>query len=660
MCGIAGVIAWSNRFRVTRHALERMSAAIAHRGPDAQGVWINHEAEPTRDKPQAALVHRRLSVIDLDPRANQPFTDHRGRWVVFNGEIYNFRELRAELSQLNPDHPWRTNCDTEVLLVAYDVWGEQCVHHLNGMFAFAIWDESNQSLYLARDRMGQKPLYFTLLGDDAEQPQGIAFASELIALRHAPGFNSTIDPDALGLYLRWGYIPAPWTIYTGAEKLPPGQWMRISAQSSASEKYFDPNAPIPHEHTDDLVERTRSLVTQSVRNQLVADVPLGCFLSGGIDSSIIAAAMKSAVGRDQKVLTFSIGFEDKRYDETAYATGVARHLGTEHRNFTVQPDAANDLPGLAATFGEPFADSSALPTHYLARETRNHVTVALSGDGGDELFAGYDRYRAIWLSAAFDQLPQRLKKIALSKLWQNIPAIHPKNPMTRAKRLLAALDLPPEKRYDSFMRLFTENQLTHVHKAKPRASALGPPNPPNWLTTEFNRLSTSRDIVESALALDRETYLPHDLLFKVDSCSMLHALEVRSPFMDHNLVHFAASLSTHQLLGHPPTAKSFMQSPMTTPGKRLLRQAFARDLPPAVFRRKKMGFAIPISDWLRTSLRPMLHDLLFAKGSFASTHFQTPALRKLILEHDIGKADHGQRLYALLMLELWHRSQLRP
>jgi asparagine synthase (glutamine-hydrolysing) len=647
MCGIAGVIAWSDRFRVTRDALQRMSACIAHRGPDAEGIWINHEVEPTRDKPQAALVHRRLSVIDLDPRANQPFTDHRGRWIVFNGEIYNFRDLRAELSKLRTDYAWRTTCDTEVLLLAYDVWGEKCVDHLNGMFAFAIWDESNQSLYLARDRMGQKPLYFTLLGDDADQPQGIAFASELNALRHVPGFVVGLDQDALGLYLRWGYIPAPWTIYTGVEKLPPGHWMRVSAVASASEKYFEPNTFVPGEMTGDLVERTRSLVTQSVRSQLVADVPLGCFLSGGIDSSIIAAAMKAAVRRDQNVLTFSIGFDDKRYDETSYAAEVAHHLGTEHRNFTVQPDAASDLPKLAAIFGEPFGDSSALPTHYLARETRNHVTVALSGDGGDELFAGYDRYRAMWLSAAFDQMPERLKKIALSKLWQSIPAIHPKNPVTRAKRLLASLELQPAARYDSFMRYFTEAQIAELMPGAKQG---------DWITSEFKRMTNNRDVVEAAIALDRETYLPHDLLFKVDACSMLHALEVRSPFMDHNLVHFAASLSTQQLLGQPPTATSFMQFPMTTPGKRLLREAFARDLPPTVFRRKKMGFAIPIGDWLCTSLRPMLNDLLFAQDSFASNHLQLRAVRELVDDHQNQKADHGPRLYALLMLELWHRA----
>ncbi|HEX8522873.1 MAG TPA: asparagine synthase (glutamine-hydrolyzing) [Tepidisphaeraceae bacterium] len=660
MCGIAGVIAWSDRFRITRETLAAMSACIAHRGPDAEGVWLNHEAEPTAERPQAGLVHRRLAVIDLDPHANQPFTDGRGRWVTFNGEIYNFRELRRELSHLKPDYAWRTDCDTEVLLVAYDAWGDQCVDHFNGMLAFAIWDERANTLYLARDRMGQKPLYFTLLGGE-EGCEGLAFASELTALRQVPSFDHSIDPESLNLYLRWGYVPAPWTIYQAAEKLPPSHWMRIGPRSHIAEQYFDPNEPSPRKQNhESVVEQARNLVTQAVQRQLVADVPLGCFLSGGIDSSIIAAAMKAAVGQNQKVLSFSIGFDDKRYDETAFAAEVAKHLGTEHRNFVVQPDAVHDLPILARTMGEPFGDSSALPTHYLSRETRRHVTVALSGDGGDELFAGYDRYRAMWMAGAFDQMPERLKKIALSKIWQRLPAIHPKNPITRAKRLLASLDLPPGRRYDSFMRFFDDEQvealLQHAPRAERGALASGSSDAGAWLPQEFSRISLSgRDLVEAALALDRATYLPHDLLFKVDASSMLHALEVRSPFMDHDLVHFAASLSTEQLLGQPPTATSFMQSPMTTPAKRVLKEAFARDLPASVFSRPKMGFAVPIGDWLRTSLREMLHDLLGAKESFASQHFNAGAVKDLLEQHEGRRADHSQRLYALLMLELWRQ-----
>ena len=653
MCGIAGVITWDEGFRVSREALERMRACIAHRGPDAHGVWINHEQEISAERPRAALVHHRLAVIDLDPRANQPLADGRGRHIVFNGEIYNYRELRRELSSRNPDYAWRTDCDTEVLLIAYETWREKCVDHLNGMFAFAIWDEPACSVFLARDRMGQKPLYFTLLGGRDGASRGVAFASELSALQHAPGFDGTIDPAALGLYLRWGYINGPATIYASCEKLPPGSWMRIGPGGAAVEDYFDLSEVTPRGHRDeDLVARTRELVTQSVKRQLVADVPLGCFLSGGIDSSIIAAAMTAAAGGNQEVLTFSIGFEDKRYDETPYAAEVSRHLGTRHEQFIVQPNAAEDLPKLAVTFGEPFGDSSALPTHYLSRETRKHVTVALSGDGGDELFAGYDRYRALWLGKAFDQMPERLKRIALSKLWQRMPAIHPKNPVTRAKRLLCSLELPPPRRYDSYMRISSDDAVRDLLADHANEDA----DVSHWLVHEFERLAKDRDVVETALALDRATYLPGDLLFKVDACSMLHALEVRSPFMDHELVEFAASLTTRKLLGADASATSFMQAPMNTSGKRLLREAFARDLPAAVFKRRKMGFAVPIGDWLRTSLRSMVHDLLLAKDSFASAHFRREPLNQFLLAHESRRADCGAQLYSLLMLELWHQS----
>ncbi len=296
------------------------------------------------------------------------------------------------------------------------------------MFAFALWDERAQSLFLARDRMGQKPLYYA-----HHLPDVIAFASELSALLKLHWIERDIDPAALADYLRWGYIAAPRTIYRSIGKLPPGTCFRCDQENRIDGRtYFDPNDSNPGESDADAAAQTRHLVTQAAKRRLVADVPLGCLLSGGIDSSIVAAAMKSALGDDHPLQTFSIGFDNPQYDETAHAAEVAAHLGTQHRQFIVRPDAAEDLPRLAAAFGEPFGDSSALPTHYLARETCRHVTVALSGDGGDELFAGYDRYRAMWMAAAFDQMPERLKRIAVSKLWQRIPAIAPKNPIARA------------------------------------------------------------------------------------------------------------------------------------------------------------------------------------------------------------------------------------
>lgn len=630
MCGFAGIISWSNAHRVHRAVLEKMSARIAHRGPDGSGLYLNHESEITPDNPQVGLVHRRLAIIDLDERANQPFTDGRGRWLVFNGEIYNYRELRQRL-----DYPWKTQSDTEVLLAAYDQWGEQCVDQLNGMFAFAIWDGAKQELFLARDRMGQKPLYYSILPFSpparGRRPEMIAFASELPALLTVPSIPTDLNSDALATYLSLGYIPNA-TIYQSVHKLDPATTLTLRDEGSTTRHYFDCYASFTDPQFTDAqaVSSTATLVKQAVNRQLVADVPVGCFLSGGVDSSVIAAS----VSKDYDLHTFSIAFDDPRYDESAYAQQVAQHLGTKHRTFHVTPDAAADLPALAAVFGEPFGDSSALPTHYLARETRKHVKVALSGDGGDELFAGYDRYRAL-------KLTQRLSRASLlisaaRAVTKALPGTHPKSRSARLKRLLESAHLPSAQRYAAYMRLFPPALIHELIGGPPRDAY-------DNLVALFDTGLAARPLVPNALAVDRVSYLPDDLLTKVDRASMLHALEVRSPFMDHDLVHFAARLSTDQLLKGGP--------------KRMLREAFAADLPAWVFKRKKMGFAVPIGEWFRASLRPLLQDHLFAANSFARAHFNPTTVQRLADEHQTEKQDHAQRLYALLMLELWWKQQ---
>jgi asparagine synthase (glutamine-hydrolysing) len=376
--------------------------------------------------------------------------------------------------------------------------------------------------------------------------------------------------------------------------------------------------------------KIKSAVQTAVARQLVSDVPLGCFLSGGIDSSIIAAAMKSAAP-SQPILTFSIGFDDPRYDETSFAAQVAKHLGTEHRQFTVRPDAAGDLPKLATVFGEPFGDSSALPTHYLAREARYFVKVALSGDGGDELFGGYDRYRAMRWGASAGPFPKLLQKLAAA-----VPDGHPKSTLSRARRFFAAAALPTPQRYSEYVSLFSREMRGALFAHRSAAVR-------QIVAEAFESLQSSRDAVQASVAVDRITYLPEDLLTKLDRTSMLHALEVRSPMMDHELVHLTANLSTAQLLAGGP--------------KRMLREGFAADLPDFVFRRKKMGFAVPIGQWLRDSLQPMLRDLLTAKDSFAASHFDPKILARLIDDHGSAKTDHSQRLYALLMLELWWKQK---
>jgi asparagine synthase (glutamine-hydrolysing) len=617
MCGIAGIVSFDSRYVPPREVLERMSACIAHRGPDGEGIEVIRTPSAT-----AGLVHRRLAILDPDPRSNQPFTiEHEGRrfHLVFNGEIYNYRELRRELEPLLPGYAWRTTGDTEVLLASYLAWGEQCAEHLLGMFAFGVFDETSGAVFLARDRMGQKPLYYALTGEHDR----IAFASELSALAGLEWVNSAVSELSVTAYLSRGYIPSPGTIYEGIEKLPPAHTLTLRPGAVARVAACwptdpPPQPPPPAPHAPVL---TRQLLEQSVRSQLVSDVPLGCLLSGGIDSSIVTLLMKRTLPTGQPLHTFTLAFDDPRYDESRFAEQVAGHLGTTHHTFHITPDVAGDLPALARSFGEPFADSSLLPTYYLARETRQHVKVALGGDGGDELFAGYDRYRALRLAQRLSPLLRLLPDPPGSWL-----GAHPKSHVARLARFWSIARLPVGERYDALTRFFPPG-------------VLGAPGYHDVLQP-FQR----NDPLLSALAFDRRHYLEGDLLTKVDRASMLVNLEVRSPFMDHRLVQYASQLRTVDLLRHGM--------------KGILKRAFAHDLPPAVFTRPKMGFALPIGEWLRTSMRDMLRDLVLSPAAVCS-RWPRAELERLIDDHHERRADHSQRLFALIMLELWHRQRPR-
>lgn len=619
MCGIAGIISFGESYRIESPMLEDMATRISHRGPDARDYWINHRERPSPDQPQVGLAFCRLAILDLDARAMQPMND-MSHHIVFNGEIYNFPDLKRHFVAKD----WLTTGDTEVLLRVLATQGPEGVKQLNGMFALAMWNANSRTLLLARDRLGQKPLYYTWSADK----KIFAFASQPTALRALPWVDWTIRHDGVEQYLRYGYVPrgGSGTIYKHIYQLPPATWLQIGTNTHQEVRYFDPNraqAAMPKP-----AAYTRRLVLAAVKRQMVSDVPLGCFLSGGVDSSIIAAAMVQVAEPNQPVLTFSIGFDDRRYDETPYATEVAVYLGTQHRKFTVKPDAATDLPLIAASLGEPFGDSSILPTHYLSREAAKHVKVALSGDGGDELFGGYERYRAVQLAMTARYIPRPLRGL-LSLL----PGYHPKSTAVRIRRFMASLDVSPDQRYTGYLRLFDDAQL----------QLLGVPHDGFAIDRFLYRvLNRQRDVMQAAAALDRLMYLPGDTLTKLDRASMLHGLEVRSPLLDKEIVQFAAGLPSRQL--YP---------------KRLLHKAFAADLPPRVFHRRKMGFAVPIGQWLRTQLRPMLHDLLFASDSFASAHFAKDGLTKLVDQHHRQIIDHSERLYALLMLELWWKTQTR-
>lgn len=620
MCGIAGVISRAGRFTPDEHTLRRMSARIAHRGPDGEGRLAVRTA--TGD---ARLLHRRLAVLDLGLRSNQPFSaTYAGRTahLVFNGEIYNFRELRRTLEPLLPGFHWHTTGDTEVLLAAYLAWGVDCVRHLLGMFAFAVVDETAGSLLLARDRMGQKPLYYAPSPDH----DALAFASELPALTPLTWVDATLDEDALRHYLAFGYTPLSGSICRGIRKLPPGHTLTWPPPAKP-QTYWTPESCPPADPQPD----TRALIQQAVASQLVSDVPLGCFLSGGIDSSIVALCAQSALrGSGQRLRTFTVAFDDPRYDESPFAAEVARHLGTDHTPLQVPPPDPADLQTLAEAYGEPFADSSALPTLALCREARKHVTVALAGDGGDELFGGYDRYRAMTAAARLGPLA-RLPGVAAAG--RRLGRGHPKSRLARIGRFLASAGMPPGHRYEAWVRLFPPG----TWDAPPLTGTIAGVTFPDHLPPAL-----------AAMAVDRPTYLDGDLLTKVDRASMHFALEVRAPFMDHRVVEAAVRLPAEVLF--PPDGR--------TP-KAVLHAAFGHELPPAVFTRTKQGFSVPIGEWFRGPLRTALQDTLLSPNGFCRSRWGDTAVAALIRQHLTGAHDHTQRLFAALMLDLWAQGTAR-
>lgn len=635
MCGFAGVVTNRPEWLPDDPTLDQMGRAIAHRGPDAQGtleVALPHRATC------AKLVHRRLAVLDPLPRANQPLSmtcDGRTVHLVFNGEIYNFRELRSELTPRLPGLTWQTTGDTEVLLAAYLAWGPACVERLVGMFAFAVLDEGDGSLLLARDRLGQKPLYYGLSPDGA----ALAFASEVAALTPLAWTDTELDDHAVIHYLCFNYTPLEGSIYRGIRKLLPGHVLRWSSRSVAARphRYWTPPPPdrtraLPPAEAARCV---RSLVNEAVCSQLVADVPLGCFLSGGIDSAVVASCAQSALKALGGCLrTFTVAFDDPAYDESLAAARVAHHLGTHHVVLRVGLPSASQtidlLAELARAYAEPFADSSAIPTWLLCQAARAHVTVALAGDGGDELFGGYDRYHAMAWAERYRGL-WRLP--ALSRLGQRLASGPPKARRTRVGRFLASAGLPPGERYEAWMRLFPPGLL----------------GAPAYTGRVAGRCLPGLDDVRmAAMALDRETYLDGDLLTKVDRASMHFALEVRAPMLDHRLVEWVTARPAETLF--PPGVR---------PAKALLRRAFAGSLPRAVFDRPKRGFAVPIGAWFRERLADAARDLLASAGSWCAGRWGRAAVLQLVDEHVTAVADHGQRLFALIMLELWRR-ECRP
>ena len=663
MCGITGAVWNSQATSLDQATLRRMIEVLRHRGPDDEGLYTSEFRlrSGAAGAPGVALGHRRLSIIDLagghQPMCNEDGTVH----LVFNGEIYNHRDLRRRLEATG--HRFRTRSDTEAIVHLYEDEGPECLRRLNGMFAIALWDANRRQLLLARDRLGEKPLVYRV------EPERLLFASELKSLLEVPGVLRQLDPQAIDLYLTYQYVPHPWTIFQGIAKLPPGCYATYREGRLELHRYWQPDfrqedharhAPrdaSPHAEPDaktrdasphaereeyGAASELRQLLTSSVEMRLESEVPLGAFLSGGIDSTIIVGLMSQLA--KAPVRTFSIGFPVPEYDETRYATLAARRFGTIHEEFRVEPDAVAVLPKLVWHFDEPFADSSAIPTWYVSQLTRRHVTVALTGDGGDELFAGYPRYRAVWLAAWLDRWPAGLRGALSSSLWQKLPASpRQKSFRRRLKRFLEALGQTPARRYLEWISIFHEAQRAELYTDDFLAT-LPDADPLDFLAAALAQ-SQGRDAVTAASLADLLTYLPCDLMRKVDTTSMAHGLECRQPFLDHRVVEFAARL---------PVGLKFRWGR----GKGLLREAFGDLLPPVIQRRKKMGFGVPLDHWFRGPLAGFAREILLDPRTLQRGIFREETVRRLLETHLSGQFDHSYRLWALLFFELWQRRWL--
>ena len=620
MCGIVGIVRNDKR-DVDQALVARMCAAIRHRGPDDDGFYFEGAV---------GLGMRRLSIIDLKSGKQPIHNQDRTAWIVFNGEIYNYRELRAELEKLG--HTFYTNSDTEAIVHAYDQYGADCPNHLRGMFAFAIWDSRKQELFLARDRVGKKPLLYAQVNGQ------LIFGSEFSALLLHPQVSRDIDAAALHHYLSFMCVPAPLTAYRAIRKLEPGHSLRWRAGEIQLERYWQPDFSKKIDISErEAGERTIEILRDAVKVRLMSEVPLGAFLSGGIDSSAVVALMSEESSAPVK--TFSIGFEEQDFSELHHARRVAEHVGADHHEFIVRPDALEVLPLLVEHYGEPYADSSAIPTYYVARETRKHVTVALNGDGGDESFAGYKRYAAMRLAERYHRIPALLRESVVRQAIELIPSSETKRGRIRdVKRFIQAASLPKVERYLRWVSVFDseakQDLYTEDFRQQTRGlAAAGTLDP--WFAH-----ANGSGIVDAALLADLMTYLPNDLLVKVDIATMANSLEARSPFLDHHVIEFAASLP-----------EQFKLRGLTT--KYLLKRMLKQLLPAENLDRRKMGFGVPIGHWLRGKLQPFLRETLLAEASLARGIFRPEAVRQLVELHTRGERDYPHQLWTLLMLELW-------
>lgn len=623
MCGIAGFVGKHSKVAVTERAavLDEMCRTLAQRGPDGQGVHLTSAA---------ALGMRRLAIIDLDS-GQQPMSGcDAALTLVFNGEIYNYRELRQQLTALG--HRFRTASDTETIIHAYEEYGAECVQHLRGMFAFAIWDARDQSLFLARDRVGKKPLYYTIT------PTGeLIFGSELKALRRHPAVPRDINLAALDAYLSFGYVPDPQSIFRGVHKLPPGHHLTFADGRTQLTEYWDftytePKSERPPEaYRQDL----RELLRDAVQVRMLADVPVGAFLSGGVDSSAIVALMAQAgAGR---VKTFSVGFTEDSHNELEYARLVAQRYQTDHHETIVTPDWGSLTEELVRYFDEPFADSSAIPSYVVAKLAREQVKVVLTGDGGDELFAGYVRYDTTSWQSGWSRLPRAVRHGVMQPLGRRLPH------GAWGRNYLHDVAFDPLERYveniSSFSQLNKHSLYTRAFQAQLPALSSAPA-----VFRGYAERVQSRELMAAALYLDSKTYLPGDILTKVDRVTMAASLEARTPLLDQKLIEFVTRLPSHLKRNGDGTAK------------RIFKDAVRDLVPPEILARPKQGFELPLQHWIKHALQDVMHETLTARRTLERGYFSPRHIALLLDEHRRGRRNHAAKLWTLYVLELWHRA----
>lgn len=622
MCGIAGYL---NLQQPSDQALiERMTRILHHRGPDGEGYHLDGSL---------ALGHRRLSIIDL-AGGKQPMSDDSGRyWITFNGEIYNFPRLREQL--MKHGHRFATRSDTETILAAYKQYGENCVDHLRGMFAFAIWDARDKSLFLARDRVGKKPLYYHFSGT------GFVFASEIKAILQYPGIERAIDHSALADYLQLQYVPFPKTIFRSIHKLPPGFTLRVTMEADGlrltERKYWDLRYEPDYARSEgQWCDLLREKFDEAVRIRMISEVPLGAFLSGGVDSSAVVAFM--AKSQSAPVKTFSIGFKEEDFSELQYARQIAEQFGTDHHEYVVEPDAMEMLPKLAWEFDEPFADSSAVPTYYVSKLAREHVTVILSGDGGDETFAGYGRYPWATDMAKYDFIPPSARRILFG--WPS--ALFPDG--VRGKGMLRHLSKDPFGRYAGQVSQGDPSYFNGLFSDSFKSS-LDEQSTGDRFLREFYDACNSSDYLTRIQYLDTKTYLAEDILTKVDRASMLCSLETRAPLLDHELLELAARIPSSLKLKNGTT-------------KYIMKKSLEGILPDNILYRKKMGFGVPLVHWFKDDLVDYSRDILFSTEARQRGFFNMHQIEKLLDQHQKTGRDLSPRIWGLLFFEHWCRNWL--